>query len=81
MTLARPTLVPVKVADLRLDATYVTPSGRLCRLALPPKSGPGSNGLSFLFDYLPAAGSQALVEPDGFRLSRENVPLLRQVRL
>lgn len=79
MSSVPPKLVPVKVADLRLDATYVAPSGRLCRLAPPPKSGPGSNGLTYLFDYLPTPGRSS-VESDSFRLTRANIEVLREVR-
>lgn len=78
MSAVPPKLVPVKPADLRLDAVYVSPSGRLCRLAPPPKHGPGSTGASFLFDYLAAPGRDLL--GDSFRLARANVGILREVR-
>lgn len=80
MSAVPPKLVPVKVADLRLDATYVAPSGRLCRLAPPPKSGGGCTfGDTYLFDYVPAQG-RGLVDADSFRLTRANIGLLREVR-
>lgn len=79
MSTVPPKLMPVKVAELRLDAVYVSPSGRLCRLAPQPKHGPGSTGASYLFDYLPAPG-RGLLDADSFRLTRQNVGLLREVR-
>ena len=80
MSAVPPKLVPVKVADLRLDATYVAPSGRMCRLAPPPKKGEGwASGTSYLFDYVTGPG-RGLLDADGFRLTRENIGLLREVR-
>lgn len=62
------------LGTLRLDAVYRAPSGRLCRLRPAPKHGPGSSGLTHLFEYL--GGDRA----DGFRLTTANLVLLREVQ-
>lgn len=72
----------VTVATLNLNATYLTPTGRLCKLLPQAKHGPGAAGDSFAFHYLDLSGRQRSVEPserDGFRLAAANIGLLREV--
>lgn len=74
---ARHARAPLQATDLRIGATYIAPSGRLCRLAQSPRSGPGSDGLSFAFDYVVQWGPHEGKPRDGFRMSSANVRLLR----
>lgn len=87
--IVQPKLMPVSTAELRLGATYVAPSGRLCRLAPPHRRGGAvSDGETFVFEYLDAhsggtaAARQqgAALERDNFILARTNVGVLREVR-
>lgn len=88
--LRSPRLVPVSVAELRLGATYVAPSGRLCRLAPPGRTEPAFDGRSFVFEYLDAppqpprgfarAAKRGAWERESFSLARTNVGVLREVR-
>ena len=91
MMVVAPKLMPVSVAELRLGATYVAPSGRLCRLAPPGRTEPASDGRTFVFEYLDAPPQAArgfavgrhpsgAWERESFCLARTNVRVLREVR-
>jgi hypothetical protein len=91
MMVVAPKLMPVQVAELRLGATYVAPSGRLCRLAPPGRTEPASDGRTFVFEYLDAppqpprgfargANKRGAWERESFSLARTNVGVLREVR-
>lgn len=69
----------LKPADLSVDAVYVTPSGRLCRLK--PRARKGNDPLpvdtaSFGFEYLDGAGRYT--EAESFSLTPPNVRFLRK---
>ena len=74
----------VTLATLRQGCVYRAPSGRLCTLLPVPARGPGSGGTWFAFAYLDSTWVPPLhrlvLQPDAFRLSAQNVPLLREVR-
>ena len=72
----------VSLATLRQGRAYRAPSGRLCALLPAPARGPGSGGTWFAFAYLDSTWVpplHRLVQADAFRLSAENVALLREV--
>jgi hypothetical protein len=62
----------LRVTDLRTDAVYYSPRGRMCKLLPTPKLGIGSGGDMFCFVYI---GSQ--VKDDCFWLTAANVRLMR----
>jgi len=72
----------VSLGTLTTGRLYRAPSGRLCCLVPPPKSGPGSKGGYFRFAYVPGPlvpGLRALSGLEAFTLAPSNVGLLREV--
>jgi hypothetical protein len=65
----------VSLSTLTVDAMYVTPTGRLCRLASAARRGLYAGGDQFYFEYLD--GAQITPTPDGFPLTAGNVRILR----
>ena len=77
MTL-KPRLVPVSVGTLRRGVTYVSLSGRLCRLA-PPGGDDASDGNTYVFEYVDSRRRGAF-ERERFDMARSNISLLCEVR-
>ena len=61
---------PLRTSDLRTDAVYYRPRGRMCKLMPAPLSGICSNGEQFHFEYVGAKG-------EGFWLAAGNVGIMR----
>lgn len=66
--MAAPGKTPLRAADLRPGAVYLSPSGRKCLLLQSAEHGIACN--SYLFAYLTRSGKPS--ENDGFALSCAN---------
>jgi hypothetical protein len=67
----------LRACDLRTDAVYVSPRGRLVRLLPSVSRGPGSDGGAYQFAYVGSDRCNKRSEPDGFWLSVRNLHILR----